>query len=171
MIAPARAMVAPFAHAPNRVIVSLHARAHNDAAKSSGPANHTVLSPLVSVAASRPGHADEPQMGLRISFFVLAALLLGAHFLRAGNLAMVAFCLAAPLLFLYRRRRSLIALQILAYGAGATWIAVAMQMVRLRQQLGQPWTVAALILGAVALLTLLAGLLLNSRAIRERYPK
>ena len=109
-------------------------------------------------------------MTLRIILFLTAAVLLGAHFLRAGNLAMVAFCLAAPLLFLYRRRRSLIALQILAYGAGATWIAVAMQMVRLRQQLGQPWHLAAMILGSVALFTVLAGLLLNSRAIRERYP-
>jgi len=109
-------------------------------------------------------------MGLRISLFAVAALLLGAHFLRAGNLIMVAVCLAAPLLFLYRRRRSLVALQILAYGAAATWMVAAMQMVRLRQQLGQPWTLAAIILGSVALFTVLAGLLLNSRAIRERYP-
>jgi hypothetical protein len=31
-------------------------------------------------------------------------------------------------------------------------------------------TIAAMILGTVALFTLLAGLLLNSRAIRGRYP-
>lgn len=109
-------------------------------------------------------------MGLRISLFVLAALLLGAHFLRAGNYAMVALCLAAPLLFFYRKRWSLIALQFLAYCAAATWIGVAIQLVQMRQQLGQPWTVAVLILGSVALFTLLAGLLLNSRAIKERYP-
>ena len=109
-------------------------------------------------------------MGLRISLFVLAALLLGAHFLRAGNFAMVALCLAAPLLFFYRKRWSLIALQFLAYCAAATWIGVAIQLVQLRQQTGQPWTVAAVILGSVALFTLLAGLLLNSRAIKERYP-
>lgn len=109
-------------------------------------------------------------MILRISLFVIAALLLGAHFLRAGNLVMVALCLAAPLLFLYRKRWSLIVLQVLAYGAGATWIVVAVQLVELRQRSGQPWTVAAIILGSVALFTLLAGLLLNSRAISERYP-
>jgi uncharacterized membrane protein HdeD (DUF308 family) len=109
-------------------------------------------------------------MALRLSLFVTAAVLLGAHFLRAGNLALVALCLAAPLLFFYRKRWSLIVLQVLAYGAAATWIAVGIQLVRLRQQLGQPWTVATMILGTVALFTLLAGLLLNSRAIRERYP-
>ena len=109
-------------------------------------------------------------MGLRISLYVVAAMLLGAHFLRAGDLVMVALCLAAPLLFLWRRRWSLMLLQLLAYGAAATWIAVAVQLVQLRQQLGQPWTAAVIILGSVALFTLLAGLLLNSRAIRQRYP-
>ena len=109
-------------------------------------------------------------MAPRISLYIVAALLLGAHFLRAGNLALVALCLAAPLLFAWRSRWSLIALQLLAYCATASWIAVAMQLVQMRQQLGQPWTVAVIILGSVALLTLLAGLLLNSRAIRLRYP-
>lgn len=109
-------------------------------------------------------------MIVRIILFVTAALLLGAHFLRAGNLAMVALCLAAPLLFFHRRRRSLIALQLLAYGAAGTWIAVAIQLVQMRQQTGQAWTVAAIILGSVALFTLLAGLLLNSRKIKDRYP-
>jgi hypothetical protein len=109
-------------------------------------------------------------MALRIGLFITAAALLGAHFLRAGNLTLVALCVAAPLLFLYRKRWSLIALQVLAYGAAVTWIAVAIELVRLRQQLGQPWTVAAMILGTVSLFTLLAGLLLNSRVIRERYP-
>jgi hypothetical protein len=109
-------------------------------------------------------------MGLRISLFVVAALLLGAHFLRAGNLALMALCLGAPLLFAWRSRWSLIALQLLAYGAAATWIAAAIQLVQMRQQLGQPWSVAVIILGAVALLTLLAGLLLNSRSMRARYP-
>lgn len=108
-------------------------------------------------------------MRLRISLFVVAALLLGAHFLRAGNLALVALCVAAPLLFFWRQRWSLILLQLLAYCAAAIWIAAAVQLVQMREQMGQPWTVAAIILGSVALLTLLAGLLLNSRAIRERY--
>ncbi len=109
-------------------------------------------------------------MILRISLFVLAALLLGAHFLRAGDLLPTALCLAAPLLFLWRSRWSLIALQGLAYAAAATWIAVAIELVQMREQLGQRWTAAAIILGSVAAYTLAAGLLLNSRAIRQRYP-
>ena len=109
-------------------------------------------------------------MILRISLFVTAALLLGAHFLRAGNLPLVALCLAAPLLFLWKQSWSLILLQFLAYCAALTWVAVAVQLVQMRQQLGQPWTAAVVILGSVGLFTVFAGLLLNSRVIREHYP-
>jgi len=108
-------------------------------------------------------------MKFRISLFVVAALLLGAHFLRAGNLVIVALCLAAPLFFLARKRWSLIVLQLLAYAASANWILVAVRLVQLRQQMREPWTAAAIILGSVALFTLLTGLLLNTRAIKQHY--
>jgi hypothetical protein len=109
-------------------------------------------------------------MPLRITLFTIAALLLGAHFYRAGNFLLVALCLAAPLLFFHKRRRSLILLQVLAYGAAAIWVEAAIRLVAYRQQIGQPWTAAAIILGAVALFTLAAGLLLNSRVIAQHYP-
>lgn len=109
-------------------------------------------------------------MGLRISLYAIAALLLGAHFLRAGNVLMMVLCLAAPLLFLWRKRWSLLLLQMLGYGAALSWIAVAYQLVESRQRSGQPWTAAAIILGSVAAFTFAAGLLLNSRAIKDRYP-
>jgi hypothetical protein len=108
-------------------------------------------------------------MALRISLYVVAALLLGAHFLRAGDFVAVALCLAAPLLFLWRRRWSLALLQLVAYAAGGAWILVAIRLIRLRQSSGQPWMLAACILGGVALLTVLAGLLLNARKMRDRY--
>jgi len=109
-------------------------------------------------------------MILRISLYAAAFVLLGAHFLRAGNPVMVALCLAVPLLFFYRRGWTLIVLQLLAYCAAGIWIAVAIQLVQMRQQTGQPWTAAAIILGSVALFTIATGLLLNSRAIKDRYP-
>ena len=109
-------------------------------------------------------------MPLRIALFTIAALLLGAHYYRAGQFLLVALCLAAPLLFFHRRRRSLILLQLLAYGAAAIWVEAAIRLVAFRQQIGQPWTAAAIILVAVALLTLATGLLLNSRVFAQRYP-
>ncbi|MBK5205701.1 MAG: hypothetical protein JJD98_09930 [Polaromonas sp.] len=109
-------------------------------------------------------------MAVRISLFVIAAALLGAHFFRVSNFLLVALCLATPLLFLYKSRWSLILLQFAAYCATATWLGVALQLIQFRQQIGRPWTAAAIILGAVALFTLVAGLLMNSRCMRERYP-
>lgn len=107
----------------------------------------------------------------RIILFVFAALLLGAHFLRAGNLGMVALCLTSPLLFLVRKRWSLILLQVMAYFAAVTWIVATVQIVQQRQLEGRAWTAAAIILGAVAALTFLAGLLLNSRSMKGRYSR
>ncbi len=109
-------------------------------------------------------------MSLRISLYAMTALLLGAHFLRTGNLTMMALCAAAPLLFLHRKHWILIGLQLLAYCAAGTWISVAIQLVQVRQQLAQSWTVAAMIIGTVALFSAVAGLLLNSRAIKDHYP-
>jgi len=109
-------------------------------------------------------------MAVRISLFVIAASLLATHFFRVSNFLLVALSLAAPLLFLYKRRWSLILLQFTAYCATATWLGVAVELIQFRQQLGRPWAAAAIILGAVALFTLVAGLLMNSRCMRERYP-
>ena len=110
------------------------------------------------------------QIAIRIGVFIIAALLMAAHFLRQGNLALLGLCLLAPLLFLRRKRWVLIALQVAAYGAAGSWVIVAVRLVQLRQASGQPWLLAAGILGVVALFTAAAGLLLNSGAIRKRYP-
>lgn len=108
-------------------------------------------------------------MAFRIVLFIIAAVLTAAHFFRAGSYGLVALSLATPLLFLYRKQWSLMVLQLAAYGATANWLIAALLLIQMRQQIGRPWTTAAIILGAVAMLTLLAGLLLNSRCMRERY--
>ena len=123
------------------------------------------------VAITQLGSGLKFQITLRIVLFVIAALLAGAHFLRAGNPGLVALCLIAPLLFLYRKRWSLILLQVMAYSAAVNWIVAAVQIVQLRRLEERAWTTAAIILGAVAVFTFLAGLLLNSRSIKERYPR
>ncbi len=108
-------------------------------------------------------------MVARISLYVVAALLLGAHFLRAANYLLVLLCLAAPLLFLHKRRISLLVLQAGAYAATGVWLWAALTLIGSRQQSGRPWALGAAILGAVAVFTLVSGLLLNSASLRERY--
>ena len=82
-------------------------------------------------------------MAARISLYVVAALLIAAHFLRLGNMVGVALCLATPLLFLVRRRWSLLLLQGLAYARRRVWLATAWQVAAERLSFGQPWLRAA----------------------------
>ena len=109
-------------------------------------------------------------MILRTTLIILAALLLAAHFLRAGNIALVVICLMAPLLLLIRQRWSLIVLQLLAYIGSAIWLNTLFGLVSERILLGRSWGGVVAILGTVTLGTILAGLLLNSPAIKARYP-
>jgi len=109
-------------------------------------------------------------MTLRIGLYVIAASLMGAHFFRMGNFVVLGLCLATPLLFFYKSRWSLFLLQLAAYCATASWLGTAVQLVQFRQQIDRPWTAAAIILSSVALFTLMTGVLLNARSMRERYP-
>jgi hypothetical protein len=106
----------------------------------------------------------------RITLYIVAVLLIAAHFLRFGNYVAVALCLATPLLFLVRQRWSLLLLQGLAYVAGVIWLATAWQIVHMRLAFGQPWLRAAAILVVVAAITALAGVLLRSHSLQVRYP-
>jgi len=106
---------------------------------------------------------------MRIALYVVAALLIAAHFLRGGSLIGVAVCLAAPLLFLVRRRWSLLALQALAFAAAGIWLATAWQIAAERTLFGEPWVRAAAILIAVAAVSILAGSLLSAGKVQARY--
>lgn len=110
-------------------------------------------------------------IGFAIGLHILSALLVGAHFLRAGQIVLSTLCLLLPLLLLYRQRISLIVLQIFAYITVAVWLHTAWRLIMLRVAQGLNWKTAVAILGSVALIGLIAGLLLNTQALRERYPK
>jgi hypothetical protein len=109
-------------------------------------------------------------MALRIFLFTIAALLSGAHFFRASNYALLVLCLATPMLFLIRKSWILMLLQLAAYVATANWLVATVELVQFRQQLGRPWMVAVIILVSVAVFTLITGVLLNARCMRDRYP-
>jgi len=109
-------------------------------------------------------------MILRVILFVAAAWLIAAHFLRRGAIVPAVLCLLVPLLFFYRRRWSLILLQVAAYVSAGVWVMATVHIVQQRLAQGRPWATAAIILAAVFLLTVAAGALLNSRSIREKYP-
>jgi hypothetical protein len=109
-------------------------------------------------------------MILRISLYALAALLVAAHFLRQGDIPLALLCLSTPALFAIRKRWSLLVLQGAAHIATAVWMATAVNIVRERLAVGRGYATALAILAGVAGLTLLAGILLNSRTAQQKYP-
>ena len=108
-------------------------------------------------------------MALRIFSVVFAFLLLGAHFMRAENNLIAILCILIPLLLLVKKKFIPILLQCLLYLGGLIWVHATVQYVRIRMAEGTDWVRLILILGSVSLFTIFAGLLLNSKVIKERY--
>lgn len=108
---------------------------------------------------------------LRLSPVVLSFFLLAAHFYRAGLLVPAGLCVAAPVLLLLRERWVPPLFQALLLLGAAEWLRTLYLFAQLRIEAGQPWTRLAIILGVVALLTLLSGLVFRSRALRQRYKR
>ena len=108
---------------------------------------------------------------VRIIPLLIASLLLAAHFLRDGNIiGLVVVTLLMPLLLLIKKRWSLIVLQVAACVAASVWLYTMIMLVQERMMFGRRWGIAVIILGSVALFTILSGVLLNSRSVRNKYP-
>lgn len=99
----------------------------------------------------------------------LAALVLAAHFYRAGDLwlALAAGALVALLGVPRRWAARLVQAGLLA--GTLEWLRTAAGLVAARQAMGQPFLRLALILGAVALFTALAATVFRARPLRQRY--
>ncbi len=96
----------------------------------------------------------------------LSALVLGAHFLRRGNLPLVAACLALVALLLVRRAWAARVVQgALALGA-LEWLRTLAVLLPERRASGEPWVRLVVILGAVALVAVAGALLLEARSLR-----
>ena len=108
-------------------------------------------------------------MTFRIITVVFSFLLLGAHFSRADNTPLAIICILLPLFLLVKKRWIPVLLQCLLYLGGLIWVHATVQYVRIRMAEGSDWVRLVFILGSVSLFTIVAGLLLNSKVIKERY--
>jgi len=106
---------------------------------------------------------------LRLLPVLLGYLLLAAHFYRSGESVMVWASIALPLLLTFRHRYvpALVSAG-LVLGA-AEWVHTLIAIAQVRMAHGLPWERMALILGGVALFTLLAGLVFLTPGLRARY--
>ena len=108
---------------------------------------------------------------LRLLPVILSALLLAAHFSRQDLLPLAILSIVFPLVLLVRRPWVPLLVQ-MVLGLGALeWIRTLVTIARQRQAAGDDWLRMAVILGAVAAVTLASTLVFESRAVRERYQR
>ena len=106
---------------------------------------------------------------LRLLPVVLSALLLGAHFLRAGLIPIVVLVLLCPALLFFRRAWAARLVQIILVLGSLEWVRTLLLLVAERRAQGQTWARLAMILGLVALFTGCSALLFCCSSLKRRY--
>ncbi|MHB1345527.1 MAG: 4Fe-4S binding protein [Thermoleophilia bacterium] len=106
----------------------------------------------------------------RVAPAVLAGVLLAAHFLRGMEIgAMTAAALLIPAVLVAGRRWALRVGQLALAAGTVEWIRTGWVLIVAREAAAEPWTRLAVIIGAVAVLTAAAALLLGARTVVERF--
>ena len=100
---------------------------------------------------------------------VLAALVLAAHFLRAGHSLFMLASLGLVGLMFVRRPWAVRVIQVTLLLGTFEWLRTLVLLVTFRRQAGQPFTRLAVILGCVAAVTAASALLFRTRALRQRF--
>ncbi len=106
---------------------------------------------------------------VRLLPVILSAIIMAAHFSRAGMDVVAIVCLMLPFLLFIRERWIARAFQVLLVLGMFVWIHAAYNLIQLRQAMGEPWGRLAIILGIVALFTALSALVFQSKSLKERY--
>ncbi|MFI5119790.1 MAG: hypothetical protein ACHQM4_05220 [Thermoanaerobaculia bacterium] len=108
-------------------------------------------------------------MARRLLPAALVFLVLGAHFLRAGHLALVAAALAFVALLFVRRPWAARTVQIGLVLGVLEWLRTLALLAEERRAAGAPYLRMTLILAGVALATALSLLAFRSRAVKEHF--
>jgi hypothetical protein len=96
---------------------------------------------------------------------------MAAHFSRVNNDWLAIFCLTLPAVLFIKKLWVKRVYQILLIMGCLVWIERTVVLVRMRQEAGEEWIRLAIILIAVALLTLLTSLSLETKKARQRYER
>lgn len=99
----------------------------------------------------------------------LSALVLAAHFLRAGNWPLLLAALAMIVLMFVRRAWAARVIQLGLLLGTIEWIRTCILLIATRKELGLPYTRLAIILGTVATVTAVSALLFRTRRLRQRF--
>jgi NAD-dependent dihydropyrimidine dehydrogenase PreA subunit len=101
---------------------------------------------------------------------IVSSLLLGAHFLRIGDLGLAVATALIPALLLIRQRWSTQVVGILMIAAGIEWVRTLGRIAAFRIQHDEPWLRMALILGVVVVVSWAAAWHLLRHRYRARRP-
>jgi hypothetical protein len=99
----------------------------------------------------------------------LSALVLGAHFLRRGEVGLVVVSLVLIGLLIVRRPWAARLVQVALLAGAIEWLRTLAELLPARRAAGEPWVRLVAILGGVALLALLGAALFETCRLRERY--
>ena len=100
---------------------------------------------------------------------VLSLVILGAHFMRFGNLAGVFVFLGLIALLFVRRAWVARLMQVVLVLGALEWIRTLYELVQVRAALGQPFIRMTLILGVVVAVSFCSALLFQSPALKRIY--
>lgn len=106
---------------------------------------------------------------LRLLPVFISFLLLAAHFLRSGQTIIVIALLLLPLLLLLRNAWVPRVIQLVLLLGAFEWLWTLYSVAQIRIGLGMPWMRMAIILGVVALFTVLSCLVFRTGALRKRF--
>jgi NAD-dependent dihydropyrimidine dehydrogenase PreA subunit len=107
----------------------------------------------------------------KLSLPILSCVLLAAHFSRVQNNWFAVACLAFPFILLSKKEWVMRIFQVFLLFGGFIWIERTISLVRERQQDGQSWVRLAVILGVVALFTILSAAVFNNKKIQTIFKK
>ena len=108
-------------------------------------------------------------IGLLLVPVVLSLVVLGAHFLRAGNLVLVALVLLLVPLLGVRRRWVAVLVQVVLVLGAVEWVRTIVQVAARRSEAGEPMLRMIVILGSVALVAAASALALGTGPLRRWY--
>ena len=106
---------------------------------------------------------------MRFVPIALSLIVLGAHFLRRGSILLVIGILGLVALLAVRRPWVARVAQVVLVLGALEWTRTLITLALARSAQGEPFTRMVLILGTVAAVTLVSGLLFESPALRRFY--
>ena len=109
-------------------------------------------------------------MKTKISLVSFCLVLLSAHFSRMNfPLILSIIILLSPLLFFYKKKISIIIIQIFLVIGTLEWVRATVYYIQQRIDLGVPWLRLAIILGLIIIITGYSVWILNSSDIKKKY--